>query len=178
MRSFGSDRFGSADFASSGFGSSGFGGSDFSNSLLGSGVSLFPNLLFGGLLNLGSSVFGGGGLLEEGLLAGSAISLAARWLGSGLDSNGFGQEGPAGVDFGFGPSGFGVSIGFAPAPAWPPCNVVTSFQGPGWRWSDYCGPSPDYPSRWNSISLFDDRRTNYNMAGDHFTNSDFHPDQD
>jgi hypothetical protein len=176
MGEFGSDRFGSTDFASSGFGSSGFGGSDFSNSLLGSSLSLIPNLLFGGLLRIGTPLFGGGGLLEGGLLAGNAISLAARWLGSGLSSNGFDQGGPAGVDNGFGPGGFGVSFGFTPAPAWPACNAVASFQGPGWGWSGYCGPFPYYPSRWNGISLFGDRRTNFNTAGDHFSNSDFHSD--
>jgi hypothetical protein len=177
MGEFGRDRFDSADFASSGFGSSGFGGSDFSNSPLGSSLSLIPNLLFGGLLHLGASVIGGGGILEGGLLAGSAISLAARWLGSGLDSNGFGQQGPAGVDFGFGPRGFGVSFGSAPAPAWPACNAVANFQGPAWGGSGYCGPSPYYPSGWNGISQFGDRSPNYNMAGGHFGNSDFHPDQ-
>ncbi len=87
----GSSRFGSGDFASSGFGNSGFGGSGFSNSLLGSGLSLLPNLLFGGLLHLGTSVLGGGAILEGGLLAGNVISLAARWLGSGLGSNGYAQ---------------------------------------------------------------------------------------
>jgi hypothetical protein len=173
---FGSDRFGSTDFASSGFGSAGLGGSDFSNSLLGSSLSLIPNLLFGGLLRFGTPLFGGGGLLEGGLLAGNAISLAARWLGSGLGSNGFDQGGPAGFDNGFGPGGFGVSFGFTPAPAWPACNAVASFQGPGWGWSGYCGPSPYYPSRWNGISLFGDRKTNYNTVGDHFGNSDFHAD--
>ena len=177
MRGFGNDRFGRTDFASSGFGSSGFGGSDFSNSLFGSSLSLIPNLLFGGLLHFGTSVFGGGGILEGGLLAGSAISLAARWLGAGLGSNGFDQGGPAGVDFGIGPGGFGVNFGFTPAPAWPACNAVASFQGPGWGWSGYCGPSPYYPSAWNGISLFGDHRMNYNMHGDHFGNSDFHADQ-
>jgi hypothetical protein len=160
MGNFGSARFGTADFDSSGFGSSDFGGLSFSNSLIGSSISLIPNLLFGGLLHLGTSFLGGGGILEGGLLAGSAISLASRWLGSGLDSNGFGQEGPAGVDFGFGPHGFGASFAPAPAPAWPACNAVSSFQVPGWGWSGYCGATPYYPSGWNGIIQFSGRGTN------------------
>ena len=178
MANFGSSgRFGTAGFASSNFGNPGFGDLGFSNSLLGSGVSLIPNLLFGGLLHLGTSVLGGGGILEGGLLAGSAISLAARWLGSGLGSNGSGQGDSAGVDFGFSPGGFGIGFGFAPAPAWPACNAVASFQGPGWGSSGYCGPSPYYPSGWSGIRQFGNPRTNYNMAGDRFGNSDFSNDQ-
>jgi hypothetical protein len=169
--------FGSADFASSGFGNSGFGDLGFSNSLLGSGLSVFPNLLFGAMLHLGTSVLGGGGILEGGLLAGNAFSLAARWLGSGLGSNGFGQGDSAGVDFGYSPGGFGIGFGFVPAPVWPACNAVASFQGPGWGWSGYCGPTLYYPPAWNGIGQFGDRRTNYNMARDHFGNSDFHADQ-
>jgi len=176
--SFGSSRrFGTADFAGSGFGNLGLGGSDFSNSFLGSGVSLFPNLLFGGLLHLGTSVLGGGGILEGGLLAASAISSVARWLGSGFGSNGYGQGDSPGVGFGYSPGGFGIGFGFAPAPVWPACNAVASFQGPGWGWSGYCAPSPYYPSGWNGISQYGDRRTNYNMAGGHFGNSDFHSEQ-
>jgi hypothetical protein len=157
----GSSRFGSGDFTSFGFGNSGFGGSGFSNSLLGSGLSLFPNLLFGGLLHLGTSVLGGGGILEGGLLAGNAISLAARLLGSGLGSNGYGQSDNAGVGFGYSPGGFGIGFGLAPAPDWPACNAVASFQGPGWGWGGYCGPSlysrHYYPPAWNGISQFGDR---------------------
>ena len=181
MTNFGSSsRFGSGDFAGFGFGNSGFGGSGFSNSLLGSGLSLFPNLLFNGLLHLGTSVLGGGGLLEGGILAGSAISLAARWLGSELGSNVYGQGDSAGVGFGYSPGGFGIGFGFAPAPVWPACNVVAGFQGPGWGWNGYCGPSLYYPHynspAWNGISMFGDRGTNYNMAAGHFGNSGFHAD--
>ena len=165
-----------ANFASSGFGNSGFGGSGFSNSFLGSGVSLFPNLLFGGLLHLGTSVLGGG-ILEGGLLAASAISSVAHLLGSGLGSNGYGQSDSSNVDFGYSPGGFGIGFGFAPTPAWPACNPVASFQGPGWGWSGYCGPSPYYPSGWNGSSQYGDRRTDYSTAGGHFGNSDFHSDQ-
>ena len=75
--------------------------------------------VFNGLLHLGTSVLGGGGLLEGGILAGSAISLAARWLGSGLGSNVYGQGDSAGVGFGYSPGGFGIGFGFAPAPVWP-----------------------------------------------------------
>lgn len=153
LASFGSSRrFGTAGFASSGFGNSGFGGSDFSNSFLGPGVSLFPNLLFGGLLHLGTSVLGGGGILEGALLAGNAISLAARWLDSGLGSNGYGQGDSSGVNFGYSPAGFGIGFGLAPAPAWPACNAIASFQGPGWGWSGYCGPAPYSPSGWSGFN--------------------------
>ena len=48
--------FGAGDFASTGFESAGFGGTGFSDSLSGSGISIIPNLLFGGLLHLGTSV--------------------------------------------------------------------------------------------------------------------------
>jgi hypothetical protein len=176
----GSSGFGSGDFANFGFGNSGFGGSGFSNSNLGTGLSLFPNLLFNGLLHLGTSVLGGGGILEGGLLAGNAISLAARWLGSGFGSNGYSQGDSAGVDSAYSPGGFGIGFGLAQAPARPACNAVASFQGPGWGWSGYCGPSlysPHfYPPAWNGISLFGDRGTNYNMAADHFGHADFHSD--
>jgi hypothetical protein len=158
-------------------GSTDFGGFGSSNSLIGSSISLIPNLLFGGLLHLGTSLIGGGGLLEGGLLAGNAISLAARWLGSGLGSNGYGQGGPASVDFGFGPGGFGVNFGFAPAPTVPACIPVASFQGPGWAWSGYCGPSPYYPSGWNGISQFGNPTINYNLSGDRFGGSNFLQDR-
>lgn len=176
MASFGSSRrFGSGDFSRSGFGNSGFGDLGFSNSLIGSSLSVIPNLLFGGLLQLGTTVFGGGGILEGGLLAGNAISLAARWLGSGLGSNGFSQGGSAGGDNSFGPGAFGVNFGFTPALAWPACNAVTSFQGSGWGSSRYCGPSPNYPLSRSGASQFGDYGINYNLANGHFGNSDFRP---
>lgn len=139
----GSRHFETGDFAGARFGGSGFGDEGFSSSL-GSDLSLFPNLLFGGLLHLGTAVLGGGGLLEGGLLAGNVISLAAHWLGSGLGSGpgstGFGQDGSAGVEFGYSPGGFGIGFGLTPAPAWPACGAVASFPGPGWGWQGYCGP--------------------------------------
>jgi hypothetical protein len=153
---FGSERFGGPSFANAGFGSSGYGGSEFGDSLFGSALSLIPNLLFGGLLRFGGSLLGGGGLLEGGLLAGNAISLAARWLGSASDSNDFGFGGPASVDFGFG-QGFGVSFGYTPVPAplWPACTTVPSFQWPAWGWNTYCGYTPHYfGPAWNGNNGF------------------------
>jgi hypothetical protein len=137
--------FGAGDFAGAGFESAGFGGTGFSNSLIGSNISIIPNLLFGGLLHLGTSFLGGGGLLEGGLLAGNAISLAAHWLSSGDDSNADGQAGPAGIDSGFDSGRLDVNFGFASTTAWPMCNRMASFQGPAWGWGGYCGSSPYYP---------------------------------
>jgi hypothetical protein len=137
--------FGTGDFASAGFASAGFGGTDFSDSLIGSGISIIPNLLFGGLLHLGTSFLGGGGLFEGGLLAGNAISLAAHWLGSGDDSTGYAQAEPAGIDSGFESGGLDVNSGFASTTAWPRCNRMAGFQGPAWGWSVYCSSSPYYP---------------------------------
>jgi hypothetical protein len=131
---------GAGDFAGAGIESAGFGGTGFSDSLIGSGISIIPNLLFGGLLHLGTSFLGGGGLLEGGLLARNAISLAAHWLSYG-DSNTYGQTGPSGIDSGFDSGGLDVNFGFASTTAWPTCNRIASFQGPAWGWSGYCGSS-------------------------------------
>jgi hypothetical protein len=142
--------FGAGDFASTGFESAGFGGTGFSDSLSGSGISIIPNLLFGGLLHLGTSFLGGGGLLEGGLFAGNVISLAAHWLSSGEDSNAYGQAGREGIDSGFGSGGLDVNFGFASTTAWPRCNRMTSFQRPAGGWSGYCGSSP-YPPALNGF---------------------------
>jgi hypothetical protein len=174
ISNFGSSRgFGTENFASSSFGGSGYGDFGFSNSLLGPGLSLFPNLIFGSLLHLGTAVLGGGGILEGGVLAGNAISFAARWFGSGLGSKGFGQDDSTGVDFGYSQSGFGIGLGFAPALVSPACSSSLSFQGPGSPWRGYCGPALYQPPAWNDVSKFGYRRTNYNMASDQFGNSDF-----
>jgi hypothetical protein len=158
IANFGSSRrFGTVDFASSSFGGSGYGDLGFSNSLLGSGLSLFPNLLIGSLLHLGTAALGGGGMLAGGVLAGNAISLAAQWLGSGLGSNGFGQDDSADVGFGYNPGGFGIGFGFAPALVSPACSAVMSFQGPGSPWRGYCGPTFYQPPAWNGVSKFGDR---------------------
>ena len=141
--------FGSSDFGSSDFGNSGLGRSDFSNSLIGSNVSLIPSLLLGGLLRLGTSVFGG-----EGLLGASALTFAARSFVSGLASNGFGRGGFAGGDFGFGRGGFGGGFGFDEAPVWPASVGGAGFWRPGWVCSGYCGPYPSYPLGWSGIGYF------------------------
>ena len=166
--SFGNSRFGRSGFGSSGFGNSAFGGSGFSNSLIGSHVSLIPNLLLGGLLGFGTSGFGGGGILGV-----SALSFALRAFGFGLGSNGFGQGGFAGGDFGFGQGRFGWGFGFDEAPVWPPCGAGVSFWRPGWTWSGYCGPYPYYPLGWNGTGSFGDPRNGYNVTDDSSRDSGF-----
>jgi hypothetical protein len=111
-------------------------------------VSLIPNLLFGGLLRLGTSVFGGWGLLGE-----SALSFAARSFGFGLSSNGFGQSGFAGGGFGFGRGGFGWGFGLNEAPVRPACSAGASLWRAGWALSSYCGPYPYYPLGWSGIEI-------------------------
>src|SRR4029077_15363292 len=114
--------FGNSSFGNSNFGNSGFGGLGFSSSLIGSGVSIIPNLLFGSLLNAGTSVFGG----AWGILGANALSFAARAIGSelfsnGVDQGGVGQGGFAGGAPGLDQGGIGGGIGFYQAPVWPAC---------------------------------------------------------
>ena len=165
MGNFGSAPFAASGLGSSDFGNSAFGGSSFSNSFIGSNLSLIPNLLFGGLLRLGTSVLGGWGILGE-----TALSLAARSLGFGLGSNGFGQGGFAGGDFGLGRGGFGWSSGFDQDPVWPVCGAGASFWRPGWAGSGYCGSYPYYSSGWSGIGYFADPRTGYNIPDDSSAN--------
>ena len=139
-------RFGGSEFGGSDFGDSIFGRSSFSNSLIGSGASLIPGLLLGGLFSLGTSVFGG-----RGILGGNALSFAARSFGSGLLSSGFSQGGFAGSESGLGQGGFSWDFGFAEAPIWPPCGAGASFWRSGWAWSSYCEPNPYYPLGWTGI---------------------------
>jgi hypothetical protein len=159
MGNFGSSRFGISGFGSSDFGNSAFGRSGFSNSFIGSNVSLIPSLLFGGLLRLGTSAFGGWGLLGE-----SALSFAARSFSSVLGLNGFGQGGFASGDFGRG--GFGWNFGFDEAPVWPACGAGASFGRPGWAWSGYCGTYPYDPLGGSGIGYFGDPRIGYNITDD------------
>src|SRR4029077_12766176 len=127
--------FGNSSFGNSNFGNSGFGGLGFSSSLIGSGVSIIPNLLFGSLLNAGTSVFGG----AWGILGANALSFATRAIGSELFSNGFGQGGFGGGS-GFDQGGVGGGTGFYQAPVWPACGPVANFGRPGWVSAAYCGP--------------------------------------
>ena len=126
---FASSRLGSSSFGISSFGSSG-------TSLLASSLSWIPNLLFGGLLRVGSAALGGWVTLGE-----TALSLAVRAIDFGLSSNGFGQAAFAG-DSGFGQNGFAWNSGFAEDPAG--CNSGPNFWTSNSTLSAYCGPYPHY----------------------------------
>jgi hypothetical protein len=148
-----------ANFQSSRFGSSDF-GSSFSNSLFGSNLSsLIPSLLFGGLLRLGTPVFGG-----VGILGASALSFVASSLVSGLGANGFDQGGVAGGDFGFDRGGLGQSFGFSAATVSPACGAGANFWDPGWVWGGYCGPYPYRRLGWSGIGYFGGPGIGYNVT--------------
>ncbi len=144
MPNFGSSRFRNAGFGGFDSGNSGFDRSGFSNSFAGSDVSLIPNLLFGGLLHVGTSLFGGPGILGANVLA-----LAASSIVSGLVSNGFSQDGFSGGDTGFGPGEFGSGPGFGAVPLWSTCGGGVNFGGPAWALSGYCGRYAYHPSAWS-----------------------------
>ena len=98
-------------FSSSRFGSSGFGNSSFGPSgtlLLASRLSGIPNLLFGGLLRVGSATLGGWLTFGE-----TALSFGVRAIDSALGSNGFGQA-AFGGNPGFGLDGFAWDSGRYP----------------------------------------------------------------
>jgi hypothetical protein len=130
---FGESRFGGSSFGNFGFGNSAFGASGFSNSGIGSGVSLFPNLL-GGILGLGTF-----GIKGPGMLAANALSLAVQLFVSAIGSNGFGQGDSAGEDPGFGPSGFSGNFGYEAAPVWPACGPGAPLWAPSPTPVAYCG---------------------------------------
>jgi hypothetical protein len=142
---FGGSRVGLSGFGSSDFGNSSFGRSGFSNSGIGSGVSLIPNL-FGGLLNLGTSLFGG-----RGILGANALSLAVRLFVSAIGATGFGQGDSASGDFGFGQSGFSGNFGLEAAPVLPACAPGAPLWAPGPAAIAYCGPYAYQPYGWSSI---------------------------
>jgi hypothetical protein len=104
--------------------------------LLASTLSGIPNLLFGGLLHIGSAALGGWVTLGE-----TALSLAVRAIDFGLSSNGPGQAAFAG-DSGAGANGFAWNSGFAEVPAG--CNSGPNFRTPDLTLSAYCGPYPRY----------------------------------
>jgi hypothetical protein len=156
---FGRSRFGESGFGGFDFGNSGFGHSGFSSSFFGSGLSLIPNLLFGGLFGAGPSLFGG-----PGMLAANVISLAASSIIS-LASNGSDQGGFTGDYTGIAPGGFGSGFGFAAAPVVPACGVGVSFGAPGWAWREYCGPYLTYPLGWSGRGYLSGRGIGYNAAG-------------
>jgi hypothetical protein len=160
MANFGNPRFGNAGLGTVDSGNSGFGQSSFSSSLIGSDLSLVPNLLFSGLLRVGTSVFGGPGILGVNVLA-----LAASSIVSGLVSNGFGQGGFAGSNAGFVPGGFGWGLGFEAVPVGPACDAGVSFGRPAWAWSGYCVPYSTYPLGWSGSGSFGGGRNGYNATG-------------
>ena len=141
---FGGSRFGGSSFGNFGFGNSAFGASGFSNSGIGSGVSLFPNLL-GGFLGLGTF-----GMRGPGLLGANALSLAVQLFVSAIGSNGFGQGDSAGGDTGFGPSGFSGNFGYEATPVWPACGPSAPLWAPGPAPVAYCGPYMYRPYGWSS----------------------------
>jgi len=142
---FGGSRFGVSGFGDSGFGNPGFGGSGFSNSGIGSGLSLIPNL-FGGLLSLGTTIFGG-----HGLLAADAISLAVRLFVSAVGANGFGQGGSNGGD-----------IGLGAGPVWPACGLGAPLWAPSPAPGVYCGPYAYQPFGWGGIGYVGGPRIGFN----------------
>jgi len=145
IANFGGSSFGLSGFGASNFGNSTFGRSGFSNSGIGSGVSLIPNL-FGGLLNLGTSLFGG-----RGILGANALSLAVRLFVSAIGATGFGQGGSAGDDIGFGQGGISGNFGLQAAPAWPACVPGAPLWAPGPAAVGYCAPYAYQPYGWSSI---------------------------
>jgi hypothetical protein len=156
MGNFGGSHFGVSGLGASGFGNPGFGSPGFSNSGIGSGLSLIPNL-FGGLLNLGTTIFGG-----HGLLAADAISLAVRLFVSAIGANGFGQSGSAGGDIGLGPGGFGGNFAFGTAPVWPACGSGAPLWAPGPSSGGYCAPYAYQPFGWSSIGYSGASRIGFN----------------
>ena len=153
---FGGSHFGVSGFGASDFGNGGFGNSGFSNSGIGSGLSLIPNL-FGGLLNLGTTIFGG-----HGLLAADAISLAVRLFVSAVGANGFGQGGSNGGDIGFGQGGYGGNFGLGAAPVWPACGPGAPLWAPSPAPGVYCGPYSYQPFGWGGIGYVGGPRTGFN----------------
>jgi hypothetical protein len=147
---------GLSGFGASNFGNSSFTGSGFSNSGIGSGVSLIPNL-FGGLLNLGTSLLG-----ARGILGANALSLAVRLFVSAIGATGFGQGGSAGGDIGFGQGGYGGNFGLEAAPVWPACVPGAPLWAPGPAAGVYCGPYAYQPYGWSSIGYLSSPGISFN----------------
>jgi hypothetical protein len=156
MADFGGSRVGVSGFGGSDFGNSSFGSSGFSNSFIGSGGSLIPSLL-GGFLNLGTSGFGG-----QGILAANALSLAVRLFVSALGATGFGQGDSAGGDVGYGPSGFSGNFGLEAAPVWPPCGPGAPLWAPSPTPGVYCGSYAYEPFGWTSLGYLGGPRIGFN----------------
>lgn len=152
---FGGSRFGGSRFGDSGFGNSSFGGSNFLNSGIGSGVSLFPNLL-GGFLNIGTSLFGG-----PGVLAANALSLAVRLFVSGIEASGAGQGDVSSGEAGYGQAGYGGSFGLQAGPVVPAaCGAPILASGP--MPATFCQPYAYQPFGWGSVAYFGAPRVGFN----------------
>lgn len=145
---FEGSRFGDSRFGYSGFGNSSFGGSGFFNAGIGSGLSLFPNLL-GGFLNIGTSLFGG-----PAVLAANALSVAVQLFVSGIEASGTGQGNFLGGDAGFGQNGFGGSFGPQVAPVAPACGPGNPLFAAGPAWGAFCQPYAYQPFGLNSVGYF------------------------
>lgn len=168
MTNFGGPRFGNSGIGNSGFGTFALGLGPFSSSLMGPNLSLIPSLLFGSLLPFGGSAFGLGGIL-----GGSVLSFAAHSIVSDIVSNGFGQGGSSGGDFGPGPAGFGGGMGFSEPLPVPACGPVPNPWRPGWTWNGYCGPYPPYSTGWSGHGHYGDPTTGKYFTGDGSGNSGF-----
>jgi hypothetical protein len=152
---FGGSRFGGSRYGDSGFGNSSLGGSSFLNSGIGSGLSIFPNLL-GGFLNIGTSFFGG-----PGVLAANALSLAVRLFVSGIEASGAGQGDVSGGGAGYGQGGYGGNFGLQADPVVPPaCGVP--IVAPGLMPGTFCQPYAYQPYGWGSIGYFGAPRVGFN----------------
>jgi hypothetical protein len=152
MTNFRGSRSRYSGLGNSGFGNASFGRSGFSNSGVGSGVSLIPNLL-SGFLSLGTSVFGG-----QGLLGANALSLAVRLFVSGIGAAGFGQGGSNDGDVGLGQGGFEGNFGFQATPVWPACDPARPFWASVPAPGVYCGPYAYQPFGWSSNGYLGDPR--------------------
>ncbi len=149
--------FGGSRFGGSGFGNSTLGGSGIFNAGIGSGLSLFPNLL-GGFLNVGTSLFGG-----PGVLAANALSLAVRLFVSGIEANGTGQGDFSGGDASYGQAGFGGNFGMQAASAGAPtCAPGEPAFAPGAASGGFCQPYVYQPFGWGSVGNFGPARVGFN----------------
>jgi hypothetical protein len=161
--------FGGYDFISSGFGRSEFGHSGSGGSFIESDLSIIPNLLFGGLLHVGTSLLGGPAFLGANVLAFAASSIVSALVSNGNDQGGF-----AGYNGGFGAGGGNAPAPtFSPVPVGPACGAGVSFGRPGWSFSGYCGSYPAYSMGWGGGGYFGGFGNSYSAPGDVAGNSDF-----
>lgn len=107
-------------------------------------MALFPGM-FNGLLGLGTTIFGG-----HGVLGVDALSLAVQLFVSAIGSSDFGQGG-GGADYGdsgFGQSGFVGNFGFGGYPARPACSAGAPLWAPS-PVEGSCGPYRYRSFGWN-----------------------------